>query len=623
MSRDRDRSRSRSADRDVLEICWKPVKEDPTNFDAWTHLLQCVEQMDETRPAREAYDEFLKKYPYCYGYWRKYAELERRHKHYERCIDVYERGVTAISLSIDVWLSYLAFLKEYSRDKDGKEHKIRHLYERAISAAGLEFRSDKLWEDYINWELKQKNLPMVTALYDRLLKAPTQLYSQHFERFQEFVNSNAPDKILSEEEYDQIYKFVESELKDKNVEIYVVEEVREEAQENGDETPKTNNDLPAEGKTEYRKKYADEALKLFRVEILEKRRKLHLYNEQEVSKRWPFEEGIKRPYFHVKPLERAQLKNWRAYLDFEIGVGIHERVIVLFERCLIACAMYEDMWLRYARYLEGRNDVDIARAVYKRATTVHLPKKPGPHLAFAAFEEKNGNLVIIVIDRHGDNCSRVIDKSPYLIHSSLIDDEKQLLCFVLSFGKFDEAKSLLTDFDRKNPGYIMIQLRRIGVERRQATHDARIRSTDDQEVAPDFAQVTATYEKHIRDPRTPTKMASFYALKFARFHAKVRGDKKLAEKIIKDALSRDKDNPQLYLQLIDLAFSATPFSEQAVVDAFDRGLHSQELPDYEKVRLSQRKLEFLEDLGTDIVALQEHFEYHTKLYKSVGGGSSG
>ncbi len=49
-------------------------------------LLFVVE--DETKPAREAYDEFLKRYPYCYGYWRKFAEMERRHKHVERCIEV-------------------------------------------------------------------------------------------------------------------------------------------------------------------------------------------------------------------------------------------------------------------------------------------------------------------------------------------------------------------------------------------------------------------------------------------------------------------------------------------------------------------------------------------------------
>lgn len=107
---------------------------------------------------------------------------------------------------------------------------------------------------------------------------------------------------------------------------------------------------------------------------------------------------IKRPYFHVKPLDKAQLKGWHAYLDWEMQeskgahdapppppppaapapeaatedgeaeskgeveenqqpeqdtpkaavekVSNHKRVLVLFERCLIACALYEEFWLK-------------------------------------------------------------------------------------------------------------------------------------------------------------------------------------------------------------------------------------------------------------------------------------
>lgn len=55
---------------------------------------------------------------------------------------------------------------------------------------------------------------------------------------------------------------------------------------------------------------------------------------------------IKRPYFHVKALEKTQLNNWREYLDFEIENGTPERVVVLFERCLIACALYEEFWTK-------------------------------------------------------------------------------------------------------------------------------------------------------------------------------------------------------------------------------------------------------------------------------------
>lgn len=38
--------------------------------------------------AREAYDAFLDLYPYCYGYWRKYADYERKNGTREHCENV-------------------------------------------------------------------------------------------------------------------------------------------------------------------------------------------------------------------------------------------------------------------------------------------------------------------------------------------------------------------------------------------------------------------------------------------------------------------------------------------------------------------------------------------------------
>lgn len=64
---------------------------------------------------------------------------------------------------------------------------------------------------------------------------------------------------------------------------------------------------------------------------------------------------IKRPYFHVKPLEKSQLKNWKDYLDFEIEAGDHERVVILFERCMIATALYEDFWLKVRNHHHTAN----------------------------------------------------------------------------------------------------------------------------------------------------------------------------------------------------------------------------------------------------------------------------
>lgn len=55
-------------------------------------------------------------------------------------------------------------------------------YEHAVLAAGTDFRSDRLWESFIAWETEQQKLANVTAIYDRILGIPTQLYSQHFQK---------------------------------------------------------------------------------------------------------------------------------------------------------------------------------------------------------------------------------------------------------------------------------------------------------------------------------------------------------------------------------------------------------------------------------------------------------
>ncbi|VIO98235.1 Uncharacterized protein BM_BM3562 [Brugia malayi] len=561
------RSRSRSSDRettDLLKLCWKPLKDDSRNFDAWTHLLQYIEQLDETKAAREAYDDFFKRYPYCYGYWRKYAEFERRHKHYDRCTEVYERGVTAIPLSVDLWLHYIAFIKEIVQHQENAVQKTRVIYDHAIEACGMEFRSDKLWDEYINWELSNGETVRAGALFDQILSIPTLLYSNHFDKYKTFVNSNEPDRVVSQDEYSEIFAKVEPDLH--NVvdgDLFLLEDCVDDSPpdyipENGEEPPK---------KIFTRRKHCEEALRVLRAEILERRNKKYLLNEQEVSRRWAFEENIKRPYFHVKPLERAQLRNWRAYLDFEIECGDITRIIILFERCLIACALYEEMWIKYARYVESIGESSRARSIFRRATEVHLPRKPNVHLAYSAFEEKNGD--------------------------------------------FEKANSILANFDHRYPGYAVIALRRIGIERRFAIRQAGDRDS------PDYSSVISRFERLIHDSRTPRKLSAFYALKLARFHAKTRNDRKLAEKIIRDAINRDKSNPQLYLALVDLAYTAPVFNERSVIEALNEVLESDQLSDEDKLRFSQRKLDFLEDLGTDVEALQKHLEYHTQLQKSI------
>ncbi|KAK2138531.1 hypothetical protein NP493_7556g00005 [Ridgeia piscesae] len=60
-----------------LDKYWKVVEDNPSDFTGWTYLLQYVEQEKNMATVHKAFDAFLAHYPYCYGYWKKYADLEK------------------------------------------------------------------------------------------------------------------------------------------------------------------------------------------------------------------------------------------------------------------------------------------------------------------------------------------------------------------------------------------------------------------------------------------------------------------------------------------------------------------------------------------------------------------
>uniref|UniRef100_A0A674AL81 PRP39 pre-mRNA processing factor 39 homolog (yeast) n=1 Tax=Salmo trutta TaxID=8032 RepID=A0A674AL81_SALTR len=258
----------------------KGCEENPDDFNGWVYLLQYVEQENHLGVVREAFDAFFLRYPYCYGYWKKLADTEKKHGNAQVAEEVYRRGVHAIPLSVDLWLHYLSFIKDNADPEDPETpSRIRAAYEHAVLAAGTDFRSDRLWETYINWETEQEKLAKVTAIYDRILGIPTQLYSQHLQRFKEHVQNNNPKHFLSEEEFVQL----RVELAKANA-VTVNEEGEEATPVEPEGLPAGTEDLPDPAKrvTE---------IENMRHKVIESRQEVFNQNEQEVSKRWAFEEG--------------------------------------------------------------------------------------------------------------------------------------------------------------------------------------------------------------------------------------------------------------------------------------------------------------------------------------------
>ncbi|XP_060908378.1 pre-mRNA-processing factor 39 [Labrus mixtus] len=524
-----------------FEKLFKGCEENPEDFNGWVYLLQQVEQENILAAVKKAFDVFFLRYPYCYGYWKKYADIEKKHGNIQVAEEVYRRGLQVIPLSVDLWLHYLTFIKENSDPADpDTEGRIRAAYEHAVLAAGTDFRSDRLWESFITWETEQEKLANVTAIYDRILGIPTQLYSQHFQRFKDHVQNNNPKHFLSEDEFVQL----RLELSKASLTPMISEE---------SETPVPQEDLPpgTEDLPDPAKRVTE--IENMRHKVIEVRQEVFNHNEHEVSKRWTFEEGIKRPYFHVKALEKTQLNNWKEYLDFEIENGTPERVVVLFERCLIACALYEEFWTKYAKYLEGYS-TDGVRHVYKKACTVHLPKKPSIHLLWAAFEEQQGNV--------------------------------------------DEARDILKSLEAAVPGLAMVRLRRVSLERRLGNLDG----------------AEALLLEAMESAKNSTE-TSFYAVKLARLQMKVQRSLSKARKVLLDAIEKDQTSPKLYLNLLELEYSGDVTQNEAeILACFDRALQSP-MPLESRLLFSQRKVEFLEDFGSDINVLVAAYEEHQKLQK--------
>lgn len=42
-------------------------------------LSSFVSLQNALTAVRKAFDVFLLRYPYCYGYWKKYADIEKKH----------------------------------------------------------------------------------------------------------------------------------------------------------------------------------------------------------------------------------------------------------------------------------------------------------------------------------------------------------------------------------------------------------------------------------------------------------------------------------------------------------------------------------------------------------------
>lgn len=229
------------------------------------------------------------------------------------------------------------------------------LFERAAIHVGLDFMAHPFWDKYLEFEDRVEAHDKVFAIHERLTHIPMHQYARYFEKFRALAPVRPVQEISSPD---------------------VVAQFRSDVEQSG--MYPSPHDVEAEIRTRVDAYYNE----------------VYHRTNTETNKRWPYESKIGRPYFHVQELDEEQLVNWRRYLTFEETDGNFTRTVFLYERCLVTCALYDEFWMRYARWMSGHaGKEEEVRNIYQRACCVYVPiGRPAVRLLYSAFEESQGRV---------------------------------------------------------------------------------------------------------------------------------------------------------------------------------------------------------------------------------------
>uniref|UniRef100_K3WYT0 Suppressor of forked domain-containing protein n=1 Tax=Globisporangium ultimum (strain ATCC 200006 / CBS 805.95 / DAOM BR144) TaxID=431595 RepID=K3WYT0_GLOUD len=335
------------------------VDANPLDFNSWVQLLALVEA--EPTIAQETvestFDRFLTEFPLCFGYWNKYAQYEYALSKQvaadgtpvvtpeiaaKKAREVYERGVVAVRYSVDMWVKYCEFLIQTLQVPVDE---ARAALENAVAACGSDPMAGPLWDSYIALETVNNDMLRLNQVFKRIMYHPLSNVEEFWEKYNQFVLAQQLHVLATTEELNALAG--EEELMDEG---------------------------------------------LLRVKVVNSVEAVKNKTVEGMYRRQTFEAGIDRSYFHVTPVTDAALKNWHNYLDYEEVAGDDARCEVLYERCLIACANYEEFWVRYANWKEKVKGFDAANEVLSRAVTIFLKYRGSIYLEYATFLETHGKL---------------------------------------------------------------------------------------------------------------------------------------------------------------------------------------------------------------------------------------
>ena len=157
--------------------------------------------------------------------------------------------------------------------------------------------------------------------------------------------------------------------------------------------------------------------------------------------------------------------------------------------------------------------------------------------------------------------------------------------FEENIGEVVKAREILAELVNKYPMLLEARMQQIDLERRERNYEVA-----EKMYTKLMKQIPSKHEKY-------KNMKTWIAMKYARFQFKICGnaDKSLAA--LRSALKKERGNPRLYSQIIDICYQRQPVDVMGVTAAIELALVSKDLTNMAKLEFVQRKVEFMQEFG--------------------------
>ncbi|KAL3615164.1 hypothetical protein CASFOL_040825 [Castilleja foliolosa] len=336
------------------------------DYNSWISLISEIEthSPEDIDTISSAYDSFLSKFPLCHWHLDKYANHMVKMRGPEEAVNIYERGVGMAMYSVGFWVDYFSF----AAASFGNPEDVRRLFKRAFLFVDKDYFCHALWDKYMKYEFELEGWSFLAHSYIQALRFPTKKLQFYYVNFKQFITN------LEEE--------MRHENNNCNGELIPVPCASTEI--SADEISLVIKDLLDS---------PDESVKSKALNLYKSIGENYYHEACQVDKKIKcFEQKIQRRYFFASPIDDDELSNWHFYLDFVEKQGNMNWVMKLYERCLIPCAHYPELWMRYVEFLESKGGRELAISALDRATRIFLKNVPEIHLFNARFKEHIGDV---------------------------------------------------------------------------------------------------------------------------------------------------------------------------------------------------------------------------------------